>query len=129
MQIKYSKQRSMMLEELKRRNDHPTADDLYLSLREKLPNISLGTVYRNLSLLAQTGHVKRILSKGPDRFDADLSDHYHLLCTECGSVTDIFLPQDDAICQKAQAAADGAQIHNYTLFFSGICPRCSGKTH
>ena len=115
-----------MLEELQNRCDHPTADDLYVSLREKMPNISLATVYRNLGLLEQHGMVRRILASGPDHFDADVSLHHHLLCKGCGAVIDVFLAHDDMLCQRAQNVTDG-QIDDYALIFYGVCEICMQK--
>lgn len=126
MRTKYSKQRALMLEELQNRCDHPTADDLYVSLREKMPNISLATVYRNLGLLEQHGMVRRILASGPDHFDADVSLHHHLLCKGCGAVIDVFLAHDDMLCQRAQNVTDG-QIDDYALIFYGVCEICMQK--
>ena len=72
------------------RKDHPTADVVYHSLRADFPNISLGTVYRNLTLLADLGEIARLrLGDGVDHFDADTSRHYHFICSECGSVLDL----------------------------------------
>ena len=80
--IKRSRQREAIQQCLMGRRDHPTAETVYLSIKDEFPNISLGTVYRNLSLLSDLGEVQKItVSGGPDRFDADVSQHYHFLCT------------------------------------------------
>lgn len=126
MATKYSKQRTLILEELQCRRDHPTADDLYISLRKKMPNLSLATVYRNLGLLEQNGFIRRIPSNGPDHFDADITSHHHLICTTCSSVLDLFLPQADQLCAQAQELTD-ANIHSYSLIFNGVCHACQQK--
>ena len=85
--LKYSRQREAIKSFLMTRKDHPTADVVYHSLRADFPNISLGTVYRNLTLLADLGEIARLrLGDGVDHFDADTSRHYHFICSECGSV-------------------------------------------
>lgn len=78
--LKYSRQREGIKEYLKGRVDHPTADMVYMGIRKQYPNISLGTVYRNLSLLASLGEIQRIASEeGADRFDAVTAPHYHVV--------------------------------------------------
>ena len=81
--LKYSRQREAIKCFLMTRKDHPTADVVYHSLRADFPNISLGTVYRNLTLLADLGEIARLrLGDGVDHFDADTSRHYHFICSE-----------------------------------------------
>lgn len=87
---KYSRQRESIKDFLATRKDHPTADMVYQNVRRQNPNISLGTVYRNLTLLAESGEINRLnMGDGVDHFDADTSPHYHLLCTKCGKVVDL----------------------------------------
>ena len=81
MNLKHSKQRDSIKEFLKGRKDHPTAAVVYENVRKTIPNISLGTVYRNLTLLADIGEISRIhVGDGVDHFDADISPHYHFIC-------------------------------------------------
>ena len=88
--LKYSRQREAIKEFLATRKDHPTADVVYQNIREIYPHISLGTVYRNLTLLSDIGEILRLhLSDGVDHFDADTSLHYHFICKDCGSVIDL----------------------------------------
>ena len=77
--LKYSRQRESIKLFLMNRKDHPTADMVYVNMREKFPHISLGTVYRNLSLLAEIGEITKISTEGPDRFDANQNPHYHFI--------------------------------------------------
>lgn len=92
MALKYSRQREVIMDFLKTRKDHPTADIVYTNVRQQYPNISLGTVYRNLTLLADIGEIQRLrVGDGVDHFDADISPHYHFVCTECGSVVDLVM--------------------------------------
>ena len=86
--LKYSRQRESIKVCLQGRKDHPTADMLYTDVRKEFPNISLGTVYRNLSLLSELGEIKRLTTgDGPDRFDGDTSTHHHFICRKCQCVT------------------------------------------
>ena len=77
--LKYSRQRESIKRFLMSRYDHPTADTIYLHVREEFPNISLGTVYRNLSLLTELGEIIKITTDGPDRFDGNVKPHSHFL--------------------------------------------------
>ena len=88
--LKYSRQRESIKACLMSRKDHPTADALYTSIREQFPNISLGTVYRNLNLLVELGEIRKLsCGDGTDHFDYDTSPHYHYVCRQCGRVMDI----------------------------------------
>ena len=79
--LKYSRQRESIKASLMSRKDHPTADAVYASIREEFPNISLGTVYRNLNLLVELGEAQKLaFGDGKDHFDADTSLHYHFVC-------------------------------------------------
>ena len=92
--LKYSRQRESIKANLMSRHDHPTADALYASIREEFPNISLGTVYRNLSFLVEQGEVLSLkLGDGKEHFDGHTEPHYHFICTECGKVEDIFMEE------------------------------------
>ena len=94
--MNYSRQREEIVHFLKTRKDHPTAEVVYENVRMVYPKISLGTVYRNLTLLSETGEILRLrLGDGVDHFDADTSEHYHVICNSCGSdlghLSDLFL--------------------------------------
>ena len=92
--LKYSRQRESIKACLMSRKDHPTADALYTSIREQFPNISLGTVYRNLNLLVELGEIRKLsCGDGTDHFDYDTSPHYHYVCRQCGRVMDIPMEQ------------------------------------
>lgn len=120
---KYSRQRELLLEELRSRKDHPTADHIYAALRSKLPNISLGTVYRNLSSLTQSGQIVRIEGEGPDRFDSRVQPHYHFTCQKCGCVLDVDIEIDDAL-DKSAGHALSAHVHGHSVMFFGTCGTC-----
>lgn len=127
MYLKHSKQRDSIIEFLSVRKDHPTADIVYTNVRQSFPNISLGTVYRNLTLLADIGEIARLrLGDGVDHFDYDTSLHYHFICSECGSVSDLDMDSIDSIKEAAQENFDG-EITGHVTYFYGCCGNCCRK--
>lgn len=106
---------------------HPTADDLFQRVRERLPRISLATVYRNLDLLAQENLVVRLDNYGPKRrYDGNPQAHYHIRCECCGCLGDLSLPQLAVPLQQVQEQTD-FELRGFDLEFSGLCPAC--RTH
>ena len=124
--LKYSRQRESIKACLMSRKDHPTADALYTSIREQFPNISLGTVYRNLNLLVEMGLLHRIYTgMGADRFDAVVTAHPHLICSSCGGVFDLECQVERETAQLKQAfERSGATIDEVQVRAWGICDRC-----
>ena len=122
--LKYSRQRESIREFVKSCHDHPTADTVYAGIKEEFPNISLGTVYRNLSLLVELGEIAKISTgNGPDRFDCNTKPHSHFICTQCHCIKDIEMADMDYITQKASENFDG-EITAHTTTFYGICKNC-----
>lgn len=122
--LKYSRQREAIKEFLDMRTDHPTADTVYESIREQYPNISLGTVYRNLSLLVSLGEIIKISSsQGPDRFDANTIPHHHFVCRNCHSVIDLDMPDPVDLEKNASSHFNGI-IEGHTISFFGLCEHC-----
>lgn len=121
---RHSKQRDAILKNLCSRYDHPTAEDLYFSLKPQNPALSLATVYRNLAQLESDGKIIRIESGTTKRYDGNVSLHYHLTCLGCGGVFDIFLDNDCGLCDKAANAFDG-KIISHSVLFTGYCSSCS----
>jgi Fur family transcriptional regulator, ferric uptake regulator len=117
-------QREIILEELRRLKSHPTADELYGIVRQRIPKISLGTVYRNLEILTQCGLVSRLdLAGNQKRYDGCTSEHFHLRCIDCGTVLD--LPELRlGIMELAMKTACDFDIRGYRLEFTGICSNC-----
>ena len=124
--MKYSKQREALLTLLRSTRSHPSADWLYENLRKEFPNISLGTVYRNLNLLTDIGEALKIATPdGADRFDGCVKPHNHFFCTECRRVLDLDLDMKE-IEQINKAAAtnfDGIIESSNTIFY-GKCGDC-----
>lgn len=125
--LKYSRQRECIKEILMSRTDHPTADELYSSVRERYPNISLGTIYRNLSLLASLGEIQKLTTgNGADHFDGKVEPHYHFVCKECNCVQDIHMTILDSVNDRAAKYCDGT-VDSHTTFFYGTCNQCKQK--
>ncbi len=122
--LKYSRQREAIKNFLSLRTDHPTADTIYLNLRQSFPNISLGTVYRNLSLLVSTGEIVKLSCDGKmDRFDWNTDPHYHVMCTMCGCVQDLPMKPLSDLNQQASQLFDGS-IDSHQVMFYGTCRNC-----
>lgn len=125
--LKYSRQREAIKDFLSHTHVHPTADMVYTNLKETFPNISLGTVYRNLSLLSEIGEIRKISMKdGADRFDSRIDPHDHFICEECRCILDIFLDDNTEITAAAQQNFEG-KIRSHTTLFYGICKNCLQK--
>lgn len=127
--LKYSRQRESIKASLMNRHDHPTADALYASIRSEFPNISLGTVYRNLNLLVETGEIRKITcGDGADRFDGNVTPHYHFYCRECRQLYDIDASSLGDFHKTAQACAPGI-IDSCYVMFHGCCQSCLQKNN
>lgn len=121
--LKHSRQRDCIKEFLMGRKDHPTADMIYAHVREEFPHISLGTVYRNLSLLSEIGEIRKLNCNGPDRFDANTMPHYHFTCNTCGCVEDLEFKQEPDFSGLLPMNFGGI-IEQTNLDFYGTCAAC-----
>lgn len=122
--LKYSRQREAIKDYLMHTNEHPTADAVYMAVRNEFPNISLGTVYRNLNLLAELGEAQKITTPvGADRFDGHTQPHYHFCCSHCGKVLDLDMEPQDSVNEAARKSFDG-MIESHTTMFYGTCSEC-----
>lgn len=118
-----SRQRQLVLDAVRKRCDHPTADQICADVRRQDGRISRGTVYRNLGVLAESGEISRIRLPDTDRYDLRAERHHHLLCTACGQVFDAPLPYRPAM--DAQMEADtGFRISGHHILFEGLCREC-----
>ncbi|MCD6163174.1 MAG: transcriptional repressor [candidate division Zixibacteria bacterium] len=120
-------QRRIITEELKKLTSHPTAEQIYHIVRERLPKISLGTVYRNLDFLSKNNIIRKLdIDKDKARYDAEKREHYHVRCVRCGKIGDIFnMPKTNI--EKEVSKFTDFTIIDYTPEFKGICPECSKK--
>lgn len=125
--LKYSRQRESIQQFIKTRKNHPTADMVYANIRELYPNVSLGTVYRNLALLTELGEIRKIsITDGGDRFDGNTLPHYHFICTKCHDISDVKMDEMKEMNQLAGKDFEGT-IEGHLLQFYGTCSRCKNK--
>ena len=122
-----TRQRKIILEELRKTTSHPSADAIYESVRRQLPNISLGTVYRNLEILSRNGKILKLELCGyQKRFDGNPNPHDHVRCVRCGRIED--LPTNILDDFKGKVCPSTSfEVLGCRLEFSGICPDCKAK--
>jgi len=119
-----TRQRKVLLETLRRMKTHPTADELFQEVRNDLPRISLGTVYRNLDMLSEMNLIRKLeYGGGKMRFDGDKREHYHIRCVKCGRIEDIPVSEIGRIDCVPNGLA-GYVVIDYSLHINGICPMC-----
>ncbi|MEA3467114.1 MAG: transcriptional repressor [Thermodesulfobacteriota bacterium] len=124
-QMRLTTQRQIILEELGKVTSHPTANEVYDMVRKRLPRIGLGTVYRNLELMADSGIILKLEVGGTQkRFDATVDPHYHIRCLSCGKVDDIAIPVMSDI-NKTAADLSNYQVLGHHIEFAGICSECN----
>ncbi len=122
-----TKQRQVILEELRKLNTHPSADEIYKVVRRRLPRISLGTVYRNLEVLSALGKIQKLeLSGSLKRFDWNTNKHYHIRCVRCNRVDDAPIAPLNQL-ENDLYKATVFEIIGHNLEFIGLCPECSKK--
>jgi Fur family transcriptional regulator, ferric uptake regulator len=123
--MRLTTQRQIILEELAKVTSHPTANEVYDMVRRRLPRIGLGTVYRNLELMAESGLILKLEVGGTQkRFDATIDPHYHIRCIECNKVDDIEIPLQNHINEIASVICD-YQVLGHHIEFAGICDACT----
>ena len=125
--MNYSKQRELILNTLKENVVHPTAEYLYEILKENNPNLSLGTVYRNLNQLAENGTIKKIEGlENSSHFDHNTHEHFHFICDKCKRVFDISVNIAPDIALKTEKET-GFTVKGYDIAIHGICNECKNK--
>lgn len=125
--LKHSRQRDCILDVLKSTKTHPTADWIYTRVKEKIPNISLGTVYRNLSLLCENQMVLKFnIGSSIEHYDANCNPHYHLCCNSCGRILDLPAEYHHHLDTLASYHSKH-RIDYHMLIFYGICDKCLEK--
>jgi len=126
--MRMTRQRRVILEELRGVDTHPTADEVYAMVRRRLPRVSLATVYRNLESMSEGGHVQRIeTGSGPRRYDGNVARHHHVRCERCGAVADVppgtvrssVRVDGDRVCEEC-----GFVVSGHRLDLVGLCARC-----
>lgn len=122
--LRHTKQRAVILEELRKVTSHPRAMDLYEMVRRQLPRISLGTVYRNLELLSEMGAIQKLTTSGGEaRYDGNADPHYHIRCVRCQRVEDVHELADELVTD-VPAEVNGYRILGYRFELLGECAAC-----
>jgi Fur family peroxide stress response transcriptional regulator len=125
--VRMTPQRHAILSHLISSMDHPTADEIYKALADTFPNMSVATVYNNLRVFKDAGLVKELTyGDASSRFDANMNEHYHVICKECGKITDFEHPPLSMIETKA-AESTGYQVDGHRMEVYGCCPQCQNK--
>jgi len=126
-----TRQRQVILDVVKQSHRHPTADEVYEKVRAQLPRVSLGTVYRNLDVLAASGDIVRLApGRTQMRFDGNLAPHYHMTCIHCGRVEDLpVAPSDNPvdILEKVTSHLTKYGVFGHKLEFVGVCAECKAN--
>lgn len=124
--MRYSHQRELILKEVGRRQDYPTAEQICTSLRSECPRLSLGTVYRDLNTLVEVGMIRRVSIPGKaDCFDGRTDIHENFYCRTCGRVLGFSVPADQM--RKILDGGSENQVEDYMLTVFGTCKECSKK--
>ncbi len=127
--VRLTPQRTAILDVLRATDTHPDACWVYTEVRKRLPHISLGTVYRNLTRLAEAGLIVKLELEGQaSRWDARTNAHDHVVCSRCGRVADIERVSLPIILQDHIVASSGFIIEGYSLQCYGLCPECAAST-
>lgn len=122
--VKYSKQREAILAYLHSTKEHPTAEKVYSELRQEFPKLSLGTVYRNLNLLAESGEIMRLnCGDNTDHFDATVTQHYHFICRKCEKIFDLEMPSLTEL-NESVTQSFGGEVEGHRVYFYGRCRDC-----
>lgn len=116
-------QKKIILDYLKRTSTHPTADVIYSAVKRKLPQISLGTIYRNLKIMREKGEVLEIPGE-ISRWDGELSPHSHFICRKCKRIYDVF--KGSQLLRLRRNLKIG-KVTNYQVYFYGICKNCEKR--
>ncbi len=129
METRNTIQKQTILQAVKQLANHPTAEQVYEQVVQRLPNISRATVYRNLSTMAELGLLRRIgVPGGADHYDHTLEDHHHILCSGCGVLEDIWMELPTQHLQQVAQSQSMFSIQGCQLVFYGLCPACQAKS-
>jgi Fur family transcriptional regulator, peroxide stress response regulator len=125
--VRITPQRHAILEHLIESLSHPTADDIYKALEGKFPNMSVATVYNNLRVFKEVGLVKELTyGDSSSRFDCVTTDHYHVICDDCGKIVDFHYPGLDEVETLAEQVT-GFKVSRHRMEIYGVCPNCMKK--
>ncbi len=120
----YSSKREAIFKTIENTKSHPSAKWVYEQLKDEIPNLSLGTVYRNIALFKEQGKIITVANvDGEERIDADTSDHAHFVCEKCNRVYDLFISEPSPL--EKELSQNGYEINRKNVVFYGICQKCS----
>ena len=122
---KHFRKRDAILTCLRQTTVHPSAEWIYTQLKAEIPDLSMGTVYRNLTLFKEQGRIASLGTvKGVERFDGNTDPHVHFICTECGAVVDLAAISVPEELNRAAATDSGGRVDTCQLTFTGVCMEC-----
>lgn len=122
---KHFRKRDAILDYLRKSKAHPSAETIYTQLKSQIPDLAMGTVYRNLTLFKQQGLVSSVATvKGVERFDANTDPHVHFICADCDAVIDLDKMQVPETLSHTAAQCCGGQVEGCQLSFTGLCRDC-----
>jgi Fur family ferric uptake transcriptional regulator/Fur family peroxide stress response transcriptional regulator len=122
-----TKQKTAILELLRSVDSHPTAEWIYQETRKEIPELSLGTVYRNLNQMRDNGEILELnCGGGQSRYDGKASNHYHFCCKSCGRIWDLPMPVIKSVETRTKALKD-FQVEGHRLEFYGLCQECGER--
>lgn len=125
--MRCSKQRTAILDFVRESCSHPTASEVYDGVRTNLPQISLGTVYRNLIQLCEAGMIAAVeVGDGPTRFDRRIDEHQHYRCRSCNKLFDVETPRNSLFTADLESSLPGT-LEAYSAMFYGICEACQDR--
>ena len=122
------RKRDAILNYLRSTTEHPSAEMVFTSLKPEIPDLSMGTVYRNLNLFKTQGLVTSVATvKGVERFDGNIGPHVHFICQDCDAVIDLDEMQVPSSLQTTAANCCGGRADSCQLSFTGLCRECINK--
>ncbi len=124
--LRVTEQRREIFKTVASSHSHPSAEDVFAVVREKMSNVSLDTVYRTLASLADMELILRVGTAYKERFDGDLRPHAHFICSDCGEVYDIFYNLDHMMLPLQEAFSCG-DVRQINLQYKGLCKQCQEK--
>ncbi len=128
--MRKTKQREIIMQVLGEHIDHPSADVIYEEVRKFLPRISLGTVYRNLEIMSESGTIMKLETGGSiKRFDPVTHPHPHFRCVKCGSIEDLPFGIDNSLLAGDMAEwSQGRKVQSLNVEYTGLCKSCNGSS-
>ena len=125
---KHFRKREAILSYLQGTTTHPSAEMVYSQLKQEIPDLSLGTVYRNLAMFKQQGTIASVaVVGGVERFDGETAPHVHFICNDCCSVLDLESVSVPQVLSQGAAAETGGRVDTCQLSFTGLCSKCLEK--